>query len=412
MKNKLLLICQHFYPEMVSTGLHMTELATYINNHYDDVEIEVLCSHPSKNTFTDKDLPSVYKNVNIIRKKSNGKEHGGVLSRLVFGVSFFLRVFFFLISNHKKYKGFIITTNPPFLGLATIFLKKIFSKPYFLIVYDVYPDIAVKLGLLSKNSLITKCWSFVTTSILKNAAAFSVIGRDMEKIILNKADGLNNKSVLIYNWSDAEHVKPIPKEENLFLQQHPQLKDKYLFVYSGNMGRTHNMHDILALAKECKTEKDYHFLIIGGGAKFEEVKTQSTGEENITVLPYQPFEILPHVLSASTYCLVCLEKEFTGYSVPSKTYSVMAASKPIIAFLAKDSEIGLAVEEAHCGFVIEDSKSASSLKEEIKASIASGRVGEMGNNALIFFRENYTLEISAGKYYEAFMRHLLHSSSK
>lgn len=406
MKQKLLLICQHFYPEMVSTGLHMTELATFINNNYDDVEIEVLCSHPSKNTFTDKDLPAVYKNVKITRKKSNGKEHGGVVSRLLFGTSFFLRVFFFLIFNQRKYKAFIITTNPPFLGIATIFLKKVFRKKYFLIVYDVYPDIAVKLGLLSSGSIVTKCWAYVTTSILKHAAAFSVIGRDMEKIILNKAKDLKEKSVLIYNWSDAEHVKPIKKEDNIFLQQHPEFKNKYLFVYSGNMGRTHNMHDVLALANAFKSATNYHFLIIGGGAKYEEVKSIAKHEENITVLPYQPFEILPHVLSASAFCLVCLEKEFTGYSVPSKTYSVMAASKPIIAFLAKDSEIGMAVAEANCGFVIDDAADTAKIKEQIITAIENGSIASMGSNALSFFQKNYTLEISGNKYYGAFKKYL------
>src|SRR6266542_2427590 len=124
MKKKLLLICQHFYPEMVSTGLHMTELATSVNNNFDNIEIEVLCSYPSKKTFTDKKITAKYKNVNIIRKRSNGEEHGSVINRLLFGFSFFVRVLSYLVFNQKKYAGFIITTNPPFLGLATVLFKK------------------------------------------------------------------------------------------------------------------------------------------------------------------------------------------------------------------------------------------------------------------------------------------------
>ena len=116
--------------------------------------------------------------------------------------------------------------------------------------------------------------------------------------------------------------------------------------------------------------------------------------------------MLPHVLNAATFCLVCLEKEFTGYSVPSKTYSVMAASKPIIAFLAMDSEIGMAVTEARCGFVIDDSNSSSALKREIITAIETGTVNEIGKNALSFFTKNYTLDISAEKYYGVFKKHL------
>src|SRR6476660_4456820 len=243
MKNKLLLICQHFYPEMASTGLHMTELVTSLNNNF-NIEIEVLCSYPSKENFTDKEITDSYKNVNIIRKKSNGKEHGSVANRLLFGFSFFVRVLTYTVFQQKKYTGFIITTNPPFLGLTTVLLKKLFGKPYFLIVYDVYTDLAIKMGILKQDSLSAKLWRFITISILKSANRFSVIGRDMERIILNKAPGLETKSVLIFNWSDAGHIKPIAIEENLFLKQYPQLKNKFLFVYSGNMGRTHNMEDI------------------------------------------------------------------------------------------------------------------------------------------------------------------------
>ena len=270
MKNKLLLICQHFYPEMVSTGLHMTELATSLNSNF-NIEIEVLCSYPSKKDFTDKEIADSYKNVNIIRKKSNGKEHGSVINRLLFGFSFFARVLTYIIFHQKKYAGFIITTNPPFLGLTTVLLKRLFGKPYFLIVYDVYPDLAIKMGILKQKSLTAKLWNFITITILKNANRFSVIGRDMERIILNKARGLEAKSVLICNWSDPGHVKPIAVAENIFLKQYPKLKNKFLFVYSGNMGRTHNMEDILILAKVFETENDYIFLIIGGGAKFDKV---------------------------------------------------------------------------------------------------------------------------------------------
>jgi glycosyltransferase involved in cell wall biosynthesis len=402
MKKKLLLICQNFYPEMISTGLFMTELATSVNNNFDDIEIEVLCSYPSKKTFTDKEIINNYKNVHIIRKRSNGKEHGSVFGRLLFALSFFLRVLRYLVLHQKKYAGFIITTNPPFLGLATVPIKKFFKKPYFLIVHDVYPDLAVKMGILKQGSLTTKIWNSITVSILKNANRFSVIGRDMERIILAKAEGLKTKSVLIFNWSDANHVKPIAAEENLFLKQYSELKNKFLFVYSGNLGRTHNIEDILALAKVFETENDCVFLIIGGGAKFNKVKEEAGLLKNVMVLPYQSFELLPHVLSASAFCFVCLDKNFTGYSVPSKTYGIMAAGKPLIAFLAEDSEIGMAVKEAQCGFVINNNNGIYKLKQEILQAIQTGEHKKMGNNAFQSFKEHYTLEIASEKYYNAF----------
>jgi len=402
MKQKLLLICQHFYPEMVSTGLHMTELATAINNNYNDIEIEVLCSYPSKNIFKDYEISNEYKNVRIIRKRSYGKEHGPVLSRLFFSTSFFIKVFVHLLFHHKQYRGFIITTNPPFLGLATVFIKKLFGKPYFLIVYDVYPDVAVKMGILKEKAISTKTWNAVSQSILKNVKRFSVIGRDMERIILAKAKDLQEKSSLIYNWSDALHVKPIVNAENIFLQQHPALRDKILFVYSGNMGRTHNMEDILAFAKEFDNEQNCIFLFIGGGAKYKMVKEETAKRNNIMAMPYLPFELLPHVLNAAAYCLVCLDESFTGYSVPSKTYGIMAAGKPLIGFLSANSEIGMTIIENNCGFVAEKNCLFSNLKKNALNAIQDGRHATMCNNSLEAFKKNFTLEVAAEKYYKAF----------
>jgi len=179
------------------------------------------------------------------------------------------------------------------------------------------------MGILKQDSLAAKLWNFITITILKNANRFSVIGRDMKRIILCKVKELETKCVLICNWSDADHVKPKFVNENLFLKQYPQLQNKFLFIYSGNMGRTHNIEDILALATAFETEKDYLFLIIGGGAKFDKVKEESKRLKNVMVLPYQPFELLPHILSAGAFCFVCLDKNFTGYSTPSKTYGIM-----------------------------------------------------------------------------------------
>jgi glycosyltransferase involved in cell wall biosynthesis len=164
------------------------------------------------------------------------------------------------------------------------------------------------------------------------------------------------------------------------------------------------VEDVLALANAFETEKDYIFLIVGSGAKFNKVKEESERLQNVIVLPYQPFELLPHVLNASTFCFVCLHGNFTGYSTQSKTYGIMAAGKPLIAFLSEDSEIGMAVKEAQCGFVVSKNGCIKKLKQEILQTIQTGEYKKMGVNALQNFKAHYTLQIAAGKYYNAFKK--------
>lgn len=403
--NRLLLICQHYYPEMVSTGLHMTELSTSLQQAFEkEYEIEVLCSYPSIKGFENENIKNEYKGVRIKRIPHLGKQHGGILSRLFFSLSFMLGVFRYLITHQKKYKGFIITTNPPFLGLITLIIKKIFQKPYFLIVYDVYPEIAVKLEVLKENSIITKFWSWASKLILLGADQFSVIGRDMESLILAKSPKLKRKSNLIANWADSAEMKKISPLENKFLQQNPELLNKTLLTYSGNMGRTHNVEDILKIADCLRSYDDIVFLIIGGGAKFEKMRDLSESFNNVIVMPYQPFEMVPHVLNASKASIVCLDDEFMGYSVPSKTYSILAVAKPVIALLNAKSEIGLVINEAKCGLVFSDGFTPSSAANTIVDSLKNGQFELWGNNARNEFFNNYTLDIATAKYKKSIMK--------
>ena len=80
----------------------------------------------------------------------------------------------------------------------------------------------------------------------------------------------------------------------------------------------------------------------------------------------------------------------------------MAAGKPIIAFLSEDSEIGMAVKEAQCGFVISENHCSYKLKRDILETIQTGEYKKMGDNAMQNFKTHYTLEIATEKYYNAF----------
>ena len=82
---KLVLLCQHFYPEMVSTGMHMTELATRLAEL--GWQITVLTSKPSWGT-DDPDagpVPAemVYQNVRILRVPTLGSQSGSLVSKTV-----------------------------------------------------------------------------------------------------------------------------------------------------------------------------------------------------------------------------------------------------------------------------------------------------------------------------------------
>lgn len=358
---------------------------------------------PSKDDFKSGKVQNVenHKGVNIVRTTNLGSEHKGIASRLIYGLSYFFRAFFFSFRNRKEFDLIISTTNPPFIGLLASFVKKFFKIPYLLIIYDVYPDTPIKLGVIKQKSFIATVWRRVNKIIYNNVDKAIVIGDDMQKIIEQKIQVEDHqKLVKVHNWSDSKVIFPVDKKRNRFLEQNPQLQEKTILLYSGNMGRTHNIELILDAAVEMQDFKDLVFVFIGGGNKKQLVEEHIAEgrSQNVISLPYQPFEILGDVLSSPTLSFVCLENEFTGLSVPSKSYGIMATGTPLVGILAKDSEIAQTIINYDCG-IVHDPLENKSLSVSLRTLLQDeGLIDKYASNALSAFKENFDLKVSVRKY--------------
>ena len=408
MDNKrLLLICQHFYPEMISTGMHMTELSSRLCEL--DWDITVYCAKPSWgiNDQQQEDIPNdmVYEGIKIHRVRTFGNQQSSLIARGLFAATFFLSVCWQLARHIKEFPAIMVTTNPPFIGLVGWLFTKLFKKPYLLLVYDVYPDIAVKLGVLPENGIITKIWSAITKLILNAATTIIVIGRDMDEIIRSKVKPMNHPRIdLIPNWSDERLVQPVPATGNEFIREN-NLEGKFIVQYAGRMGRTHNLEPLVEAANLISDERIV-FQFIGEGAKKAKLQAfvDNNNLQNVQFLPYQPMEILPQMLSSADIAVVCLDDSFTGLSVPSKSYGVMASGTPVLGFLDTHSEIGRTIEELQCGIIM-PSPQANEIAEIINSLLNDPqRLLTMGHAGRKGFLNNYTLAHAAKAYDKALLR--------
>lgn len=395
------LLCQHFYPEMISTGMHMTELAVRLTEL--GWQVTVYCARPSWGVAEQTNEPAPdelsYEGIQIRRVPTIGNQQGSLLSRTLFALSFLLGVARALWRTRTEYPGLVVTTNPPFLGVVSWLYSWLFRRPYLLIVYDVYPDIAVQLGVLQPQAWLTKIWHWVTRLMLCRAATVVVIGRDMAAVIKRKMPAtLHKRILLIPNWSDERHVKPIAKAENRFRQEQ-QLADAFVVQYAGRLGRTHNLEVLVEAARQL-TEQNVIFQFIGEGAKKKKLQALATsyGLRNVQFLPYQPMARLPEMLAAADLAVVCLESFFTGLSVPSKAYGVMASGTPILGFLHPDSEIAQMICETGCGLVMCD-PSAEQITTAIQTLLANPAQRQaMSAAGYQAFCEKYTLQRAALAY--------------
>lgn len=400
-QKKLALICQHFYPEMLSTGLFMTQIATGLVQR--GWRVRVYCAQPlyMPGGINNEDTPRYleYEGVEIIRVPTLSTARNLLLRRLVNAVTFLLAIAWYLVRDRHSLLGIINTTNPPFLGLVAWLAKWGLGLPFLTIVHDVYPDVVVQLGILAKHAPLTWLWERLTRLIFNQSVGLIVIGRDMAKLVRAK---LSRRSAvlmtLIPHWADDTYVYPVAREQNRFVTEYG-LTHRFVVQYAGRMGRVHNLEPLIEAAQQLQGSPVL-FQFIGEGAKRAKLETQvyALGLQNVQFLPYQPYEQLAEMLSAADLAVVCLDRAATGASVPSKTYGLLACARPILALVDPASEIGQMVTETGCGLVLANATGSQVAAAIRQLMTAPDLAQQMGQNGYQAFQQKYNLTTALEQY--------------
>jgi colanic acid biosynthesis glycosyl transferase WcaI len=394
MAKKLTLLTQYFYPEINSTAKLLYELAEDLNAK--GIGIEVYAKRPAPNDYTN--LKDDYNGIIVHRIKTTNFSKTNFIGRSVNYVTFFLKLaagLLFSLDNTPC----LVLSSPPFLPLIAYFLKRLRGRRYFYLVHDLYPDVAVQLGYLKQDGWLVRLWSRFNARLIKEAEQVIVLDESMKrKVEVYAAAGDWDKIVTIPNWADGTVIKSIDKADNPFALQQG-LQDKFVILYAGNFGLTHNL-EVVMKAAECLRGTNAFFLFVGAGAKKNkliELKAEKN-LENVRILPFQPYEVLPDLLSTADLSLIVLDKGFNGLSVPSKLYSILASGRGILAALEPGGEVEKVIKEAGCGVLVAPDD-LDALVAAIKRSMQDPtRTKQMGINARQYFEANFDRTIVTAKY--------------
>lgn len=299
----------------------------------------------------------------------------------------------------KKYDVAFVDSTPPIQGLKMPLIKWLKRKPTIYNVQDIFPDSLVGTGLTHEGSLIWKIGRMVEKITYRYADKIIVISEDFKKNIMAKGVP-EAKIVVIYNWVDQNKVVDVPREENKLFDAYGLDRSKFYITYNGNIGLTQNMDMLLDVAKELQEEyKDIHFVLVGNGAYLDEVKRKVADQQldNVHLLPFQPYEDISHVFSLGDASLVISKPGVGANSVPSKTWSIMSASRPVLANF-DENELKTIIENKHCG-IFTKAGDKDAFKESI-LTLYNHRdlCKEYGHNGRKFVLDNLTREVGTQKY--------------
>lgn len=299
----------------------------------------------------------------------------------------------------KKYDVAFVDSTPPIQGLKMPLIKWLKRKPTIYNVQDIFPDSLVGTGLTHEGSLIWKIGRIVEKITYRYADKIIVISEDFKKNIMAKGVP-EDKIVVIYNWVDQNKVVDVPREENKLFEIYGLDRSKFYITYNGNIGLTQNMNMLLDVAKELQEEyEDIHFVLVGNGAYLDEVKRKVADQqlENVHLLPFQPYEDISHVFSLGDASLVISKPGVGANSVPSKTWSIMSASRPVLANF-DENELKTIIENNHCG-IFTKAGDKDAFKESILTLYNHRELcKEYGHNGRKFVLDNLTREVGTQKY--------------
>lgn len=299
----------------------------------------------------------------------------------------------------KKYDVAFVDSTPPIQGLKIPLIKWLKRKPTIYNVQDIFPDSLVGTGLTHEGSLIWKIGRMVEKITYRYADKIIVISEDFKKNIMAKGVP-EDKIVVVYNWVDQNKVVDVPREENKLFDVYGLDRSKFYITYNGNIGLTQNMDMLLDVAKELqKVYEDIHFVLVGNGAYLDEVKRKVADQqlENVHLLPFQPYEDISHVFSLGDASLVISKPGVGANSVPSKTWSIMSASRPVLANF-DENELKTIIENNHCG-IFTKAGDKDAFKESILTLYNHRELcKEYGHNGRKFVLDNLTREVGTQKY--------------
>lgn len=291
-----------------------------------------------------------------------------------------------------------IDSTPPIQGLKMPLIKWLKRKPTVYNAQDLFPDSLVNNGLTKKGSLIWKIGRIVEKITYKYADKIIVISEDFKQNIMAK--GVPEEKIeVVYNWVDQNAVYEVPREQNKLFDSYGLDRSKFYVTYNGNIGLSQNMDMLLECAKALEANEDIHFVLVGNGAYLEEVKAIVAKRriDNVHLLPFQPYEDISHVFSLGDVSLVISKPGTGAASVPSKTWSIMSASRPVLANF-DENELKTIIEKHECGIFTKAGDKVAFMDAILKLYKERELCKKYGKNGRQFVMDNLTKEVGTQKY--------------
>jgi glycosyltransferase involved in cell wall biosynthesis len=345
---RVVFVNRYFHPDLSATAQMLTDLAVHLAAQGRKVTVVTsrLSYEDASVVFPSRGMVS---GVVVERVATTRFGRANLAGRLMDYCSFYVTVFVHLFCTLRRGDVVVAKTDPPLLSVIVALAAWGRGARLVNWLQDIFPETARALGIRGMAGPAGRFLASLRNRSLRAARANVVLGSKMASYVADLGVAAD-RIALIPNWCDDKEIVPLDLASNP-LRIAWSWKDRFVAVYSGNLGRAHEVETFLRAASELADQPRIIFAFIGGGAKLTQARqfVARQGLSNVLFLPYQPRDQLALSLGAANLHLVSLLPDLEKFIFPSKLYGVLAAGRPVAFVGDPHGEIGGLLQQTGCG---------------------------------------------------------------
>jgi glycosyltransferase involved in cell wall biosynthesis len=405
----ILLFNQFFFPDSAATSQFLTDVAGALAD--EGHSVRAICGRGGYAGANCGELPGV----SIVRTWALPFGHGAV-ARVLSYLSYLTGAIWHGLRGPRP--DVVVTlTTPPVLSLVGWLVTAVRGGRHLIWEMDVYPDIAVELGVLRADAWWTRGLGWALDAVRRRADGVIVLGESMRERLLGH--GIPPGRLFVAeNWADGAEIQPrtFPSRERLEV------------LYSGNLGLAHEVETLCGALAELDGDERFRFTFAGGGPQrgalerfcgerglVSEVQARrQTGQQeakrptrgsgaDLGVCPTVEFRgyCARHELAASLAgChvgLVTQKAATVGAVVPSKVYGLMAAGRGVLYVGPGNGTPARLIRRFGCGWQVEPGDAAGLAAALRRLAEDFGAVEAAGARGYAAFQEFYDRPAGVGR---------------
>ena len=294
----------------------------------------------------------------------------------------------------RRVDGVLAMSPPLTLGLIGWHTKLFRGGKLVFNIQDIFPDAAIETGAITNKKIISFA-SWLERTSYKCSDSVVLLSDDLANNVQSKLEQKFHKRVkVIPNFVDTRAITPMSRMTKYRTEL--RIDDALVVMYAGNVGFSQSLEMLVSAARELP---QLIFVINGEGTARESLKKSAHGLSNVRFGDYQDVSRLSEVLATGDIHVVPLKRGLGSVSVPSKTYSILASGRPVLAAVDLDTEVPRILAAADAGVCVEPDNSAAFISALRAMTLDPKTLSEMGERGRKWV-ENHASPASVAQRYE------------